>query len=285
MERQEILVIIHNHNIMNLTPISIYEVRDRTGNNISEPTVSPTTIAVSKCSPGSSDRKSVGSKNNNIIVSLEGNIGAGKSTLLKNLAILYANNPKVVFIQEPVDTWGNIKDGNNETLLEKFYKDPKTYSFSFQIMAFISRLTSFIDAVNSHKDCIIITERSLYTDNFVFAQMLFDQGKIEDVNYQIYQNLFESLTDKYFINKIIYLKTDPKICYGRVNCRARVGEEFVSLKYLEECGTYHNNLVKREALKLCEKIEINGDNDIFKIPAIVEDLSKKIGTFIGISNT
>ena len=269
---------------MNLTPISIYELRDRTVNTESNTETSPTTIAAAKCSPGSSDRKSVGSKNNNIIVSLEGNIGAGKSTLLKNLAILYANNPKVVFIQEPVDTWGNIKDKNDETLLEKFYKDPKTYSFSFQIMAFISRLTSFIDAVNTNRDCIIITERSLYTDNFVFAQMLFDQGKIEDVNYQIYQNLFESLTDKYFIDKIIYLKTDPKICYGRVNCRARVGEEFVSLKYLEECGAYHNNLVKRDALELCEKLEINGDNDIFKIPAIIDDLSKKVGTFIGIPN-
>ena len=36
------------------------------------------------------------------------------------------------------------------------------------------------------EEYIIITERSLYTDKHVFAKMLHDQGKIEDVCYQIY---------------------------------------------------------------------------------------------------
>ena len=44
------------------------------------------------------------------IISIEGNIGSGKSTLLNNLKEEYKYNPNVVFLDEPVDSWNNIKD-------------------------------------------------------------------------------------------------------------------------------------------------------------------------------
>ena len=74
------------------------------------------------------------------IISVEGNIGSGKTTLLENLKDKYKSNPNVIFLREPVDEWENIKDKNGTTMLEKFYSDQKRYSFSFQMLAFISRL-------------------------------------------------------------------------------------------------------------------------------------------------
>ena len=128
------------------------------------------------------------------IVSIEGNIGSGKSTLLDNLRKHYNDNCHVVFLKEPVDDWEKIKDNQGNTMLKKFYADQDKYSFPFQMMAYISRLKILRDTIkeitskNSSENYVIITERSLYTDKHVFAKMLHDQGKIEDVCYQIYLN-------------------------------------------------------------------------------------------------
>ena len=46
-------------------------------------------------------------------------------------------------------------------------------------------------AIKANPNSIFITERSLLTDKYVFAKMLFDQHKIEDVNYQIYLKMFQ----------------------------------------------------------------------------------------------
>jgi deoxycitidine kinase/deoxyguanosine kinase len=74
------------------------------------------------------------------IISIDGNIGSGKSTLMGKLKTYFINNKNVVFLKEPVDEWDTIRDENNVTMLEKFYADQKTYSFPFQMMAYISRL-------------------------------------------------------------------------------------------------------------------------------------------------
>ena len=39
------------------------------------------------------------------------------------------------------------------------------------------------NAIDVNPDAFIITERSLYTDKEVFAKMLYDDKKIEDINY------------------------------------------------------------------------------------------------------
>ena len=131
-------------------------------------------------------------------ISIEGNIGSGKSTLLANLREHFKYNDNVVFLKEPVDEWAKIKDKNGITILEKFYANQEKYSFSFQMMAYVSRIKVLRDTLKEKQEMdknkdkkqnnnyIIITERSLYTDKMVFAKMLYDNGKIEDVNYQIY---------------------------------------------------------------------------------------------------
>ena len=113
------------------------------------------------------------------IVSIEGNIGSGKSTLLANLRNNYKDDANIVFLKEPVDEWEKITDENGVTILEKFYADQEKYSFSFQMMAYVSRLKVLRDELKNikfseDKKTIIITERSLHTDKMVFAKMLYD---------------------------------------------------------------------------------------------------------------
>jgi deoxyadenosine/deoxycytidine kinase len=195
------------------------------------------------------------------IISIEGNIGSGKSTLFEKLKIHFANNKNIIFVREPVDIWDSIQDENGTTILEKFYQDQIKYSFSFQIMAYISRINLLKETIKQNPGVTIITERSLYTDKMVFAKMLYDTHKIEYINYQIYLNLFDTFKNDFNVNNIIYIKTDPDICYNRILKRARNGENNISVDYLQLCDTYHNNMVD---ILECDKIVLNGNVDIYE---------------------
>ena len=175
------------------------------------------------------------------LVSIEGNIGAGKTTFVHQLQNHFQNNNEIIFITEPVDIWENIKDNKNVSILEKFYNNPNKYAFSFQIMAYVTRLNLISKAIVDNPQCkLIITERSLDADRNVFAKMLYDDGLIEDINYNIYLQFYNSYKEKYNSSGIIYINADPAICDVRINKRNRSGEESVKLTYLEKCGEYHN---------------------------------------------
>jgi len=202
------------------------------------------------------------------IISIEGNIGSGKSTLFEKLKIHFSNNKNIIFVREPVDIWESIQDENGTTILEKFYQDQIKYSFSFQIMAYISRINLLKETIKQHPGVTIITERSLYTDKMVFAKMLYDTHKIEYINYQIYLNLFDTFKNDFNVDNIIYIKTDPDVCYNRILKRARNGENNISLDYLQLCNTYHSNMVD---ILECDKIVLNGNVDIYENTSQLND--------------
>ena len=194
------------------------------------------------------------------IISIEGNIGSGKSTLLANLKKYFNKNTKIIFLGEPVDEWNKITDENGVTILEKFYSDQYKYSFSFQMMAYISRLALLKKTIQENQDAIIISERSLYTDKLVFAKMLFDDKKIEDVNYSIYLKWFDTFAQDFPLTGVVYLKTDPKICYERIKKRNRNGEETIPLDYLEKCSLYHDEMIAEKSENFA--LYLNGNMDI-----------------------
>ena len=220
------------------------------------------------------------------IISIEGNIGSGKSTLLANLKKHFNNNHRVIFLREPVDEWSKIKDEHGVTILEKFYADQDKYSFSFQMMAYISRLKLLKETINEIEEDIknvcwdhvddkynlprnlkyfIITERSLYTDKMVFAKMLYDSGKIELINYQIYLNWFNTFAEEFKVNKIIYVNANPDKCYERVGKRHRDGEDKIPLEYLKNCHEYHNNMLDKSLPDcVCDnQLILDGNIDIY----------------------
>ena len=186
-----------------------------------------------------------------VILSVDGNIGSGKSTLVKALKQHYnsvsnenenkkpwKNYSGIIFIQEPVNIWMSIKDTNGETILSKFYGNTKKYAFSFQMMAYISRLHILKEAVAQYPNHIIVSERCVDTDKNVFAKMLYDDGNIEEVNYQIYLKWFDEFVKDIPIQGYIYVKTEPEICDIRIKKRNRDGES-IPLAYLENCHKYH----------------------------------------------
>ena len=141
------------------------------------------------------------------IFSVNGNIGSGKSTLGDSLETHFKGNPNVLFLQEPVNLWNSIKDKQGVPIIEHLYTNPEKYAFPFQMMAYISRLSILKEAINSGVQ-IIITERDLYTDKNVFAQMLYDDGKISEIEFQIYMKWFEEFIKDFPSFHTIYLQTN-----------------------------------------------------------------------------
>jgi len=198
------------------------------------------------------------------VISIEGNIGSGKSTLLSHLkqSLSAENVPQIIFLQEPVDEWENIKDEQGNTMIQKFYGDQTKYSFSFQMMAYISRLALLKKSIEENPDAIVITERSLFTDKFVFAKMLYDSKKMESVEYQIYLRWFDNFVNDFPINCTIYVKTDPDMCHERIARRSRNGESTISLDYLNDCHKYHESMMQVHADKSHNILELNGNLEI-----------------------
>jgi deoxyadenosine/deoxycytidine kinase len=178
------------------------------------------------------------------IISIEGNIGSGKSTLIKKLNedLSFKN---VLFLPEPVDVWNEIKDTNGVTILEKYYINKSRYSFSFQMMAYITRLSQIKKIIqeNTNPDLVLITERCLYTDRYVFAKMLYDSHFIEEIEYCIYLRWFDEFKEFTELYSIIYINTTPSVCLERVKERNRQGEQSISLEYLSECHKYHEDWI------------------------------------------
>jgi deoxyadenosine/deoxycytidine kinase len=182
--------------------------------------------------------------NSNTIITIEGNIGCGKSTIL-NCINEYNNHTDIpiILVEEPVDEWENIKDDTGKTILQLFYENPHEYAFSFQMMAYISRLNNLKKAIMENTNSIIVTERSLLTDKLVFAKMLKDDNKIKGVDYAVYLNWFDTFSKDFPVDKVIYMNSSPETCYNRISRRSRTGENNITLDYLSNCHKYHENMM------------------------------------------
>lgn len=177
------------------------------------------------------------------IVSLEGNIGAGKSTLLSALKERYANRKDIIFVEEPVGIWESIQqDGLN--MLQLFYKDTLRYSFTFQILAFTTRLKLLKDAIKQANESdppvkTIIMERSLEADRNIFAKMLHSDKQMQQCEYDIYVKMSDDILRDYSVDGIIWINTPPDECVNRIKSRNREGEETISFDYLLKCHENH----------------------------------------------
>ena len=176
------------------------------------------------------------------LVSIEGNIGAGKSTVLEHLD-KYMNtniNQKILFLKEPLDIWEQFHDENGHTILEKFYKNQKRYAFTFQVMAYITRMSLLKNAIKENPEVeIIIIERSLCADKNIFMNMLHDDGIVESMEFSIYNKWYSEFIKDYRVDAVIYMDSDPETCANRINKRNRTGEGGIPIEYLQKCKNYH----------------------------------------------
>lgn len=189
------------------------------------------------------------SVNNKLIISIDGNIGSGKSTFLNILKNKYSD--QFYFAKEPVDEWLDV---NGVNFLEKFYQDKKRWGYTFQNYAYITRIKELMNGINSDKN-IIITERSIYTDKYIFAEMLKDDEFMTKFELDLYNTWFNQFDIK--INGQIYIRTELDNCYDRIQNRNRDGENTIDKNYLCNLELRHENWLLNDNNTLI----LNGNDD------------------------
>ncbi len=214
-----------------------------------------------------------------IIISLDGNIGAGKSTLLNEIR---TKIPEINYVDEPVGAWTALKNGEGTNLLELFYGDKKRWAYTFQNCAILTRLKNIQDAVNKldsskEEPHIILSERSVLTDKYVFAEMLRDSGDIDPLEWELYDSWFNMFSKQFPINGIIYLSTSAVTSKDRIKIRNRHGEENINIEYLDALDKQHKKWIANTdipTLTLSTEVGVSLDDNIQKIKDYVEQLKQ-----------
>ena len=199
---------------------------------------------------------------------LEGNVGTGKSTFLRKLQDLGIN---VIF--EPVDEWTSIKNSNGKNLLEEFYNDQKRYAYTFQSIAFRTRVKNI-----QNSDTNSVVERSIFTDRNVFAKTCYENGMMNEIEWNDYTSWFDWLVETFDIKPkgYIYLRASPDISYDRIKKRNRSGEETIPFDYLKELHIKHEKWLMEEPNVLI--LDVNDDFE--KDSGKLNDMIEKVYDFI-----
>ena len=177
-----------------------------------------------------------------IIISVDGGIGVGKTTLLGHLQ---AAMPDVEVVLEPVGEWMRLKDATGKSLLELFYEDKKRWAYTFQNCAILTRLRTILAAMRTTTKRVILTERSVLTDRYVFAEMLRADGTLDPLEWELYETWFNTFAADLPIKGVVYLTTGVGTSAQRIVTRGRAGEEHIPLDYLAALDAQHHRWLDR----------------------------------------
>ena len=234
------------------------------------------------------------------MISIEGNIGSGKSTIIEKCKNFlekktYMQHPdkfskfmflkdqhqidKISFVKEPIEKWLNtIDECDGDNILDKFYKDQRRWGYSFQMNAFITKSKQILNLIS--KNHILITERSINSDNHVFTSILLEDKIMSNIEKKLYSEWYYWIKDSFNINDpnhYIYLKVDPEVALSRIKKRSRDEENEVSIEYLKKIEIKHDEWLLN--LKNTTIINLNDDtnsvNDIeiiYKILEVIDNI-------------
>jgi len=207
-----------------------------------------------------------------IHIGIAGNIGVGKSTLSSTLC----KSPCKEMLLSAVGAAREmqiLQENVENPYLPLYYKDPKRWAFASQIRFLIHSLEQQKKIADSNE--IIIEDRTIHEDVFVFAEALYKQGIMEEMDFQTYMRLFQS-TDAIICNPtlLVYLKVNNvNILLERIKKRNRESEKEMKKEYLEMLNEkYHTffNAYKGE------KLEVFAEGDADNDPNFFQKISKRI---------
>jgi deoxyadenosine/deoxycytidine kinase len=217
------------------------------------------------------------------LITIEGCIGSGKSTLISILISILKVKDNILIIPEPIERWEGIKDSKGKNILEAFYDNPKENGYSFQMIALLTRRQILIKMTNKArileakigKEVFLLTERTIYSDYNIFAKMLHKDEILNEHEMIAYKLWFDEYHSEFKLDKAIYIKASPEICYQRKNVRNRNGEENISLKYLKNCSdaheAYYTNFLSKMNCKVIDnECDMNTETYEKQINDIIE---------------
>src|SRR5690606_12275671 len=162
-------------------------------------------------------------------IAIVGNIGAGKTTLTRLLSKHMGYEPQF----EAVD---------NNPYLEDFYNDMKRWSFNLQIFFLNARFQQLCEI--QKKEHLIIQDRTIYEDAYIFANNLHDMGLMTSRDYNNYLGIFRSIIQ--FVKPpdlLIYLKASVPTQVSNIQRRGREYEIGIRIDYLNKLNEKYENWI------------------------------------------
>ncbi len=163
---------------------------------------------------------------NPMFVVVAGNIGSGKTTLTKKLSERLGWKPHFESVQD-------------NPYLSDFYQDMGRWSFPLQVYFLNHRFNThrLIETLPASS----IQDRSIYEDANIFARSLFDQGKLDQRDYENYRQLYSSMIQ--FLNPptlMIFLRRSVPKLQERIKQRGRDYEQAIPVEYLTSLNEYYD---------------------------------------------
>ncbi len=170
---------------------------------------------------------SVGSQK--IFIAVAGNIGTGKTTLTQMLA----NHFK----------WdAHFESVSDNPYLSDFYNDMKRWSFPLQIYFMTHRVKSHQTITEGSSTAI--QDRTIYEDANIFARNLFEQGLMEERDYQNYLKVYQVVTDALQPpDLMIYLRKSLPKLKEQIKKRGRDYEQDMPADYLSNLNRYYDEWI------------------------------------------
>ncbi len=201
-------------------------------------------------------------------VAVAGNIGAGKTTLCTKLARQFG--------------WEvNYEDTEDNPYLSDFYTDMKRWSFNLQIYFLNSRYQQILKIQGGDK--VVIQDRTIYEDAYIFAPNLHDMGLMSTRDYNNYFDLFKTMSSQ--VNPpdlMIYLRADISTLVAHIQRRGRDYEGSMSLDYLkrlnERYESWIEQYIKEETGKLLilnvNKLDFGGNPE--HLGEVINQVSREL---------
>lgn len=195
------------------------------------------------------------------IITIEGNIGAGKSTSIELIDMDTYNGIDIIFISEPdytscIKLPEEYRDLTNEKLpdtsiLQYFYNDMRKYSFQFQVHAYCKRCDAIWrrieELVNTDKEYIIITERSVISDKEIFTKNMIAEGIFPVEMIETYDMFWTQIAGKIagLIKGMVYLRASINTIMERIDKRQRIEESAIEKEYIEQLNQRHEKMIEK----------------------------------------
>jgi len=205
------------------------------------------------------------SPNKKFIV-VDGVISAGKTTLIKLLEnkINSEGKYKVKAIYEPVDLW------NSTGTLQYFYEDIPKNCYEFQTFTYITRIQTVINEIYNNPDAdIYILERSIWTDRYIFMELL--KEMVGDLRMTMYNHWCElwSYIMPMRVDKWVLLNTSLDESLKRIKIRNRSAEQGNSVEY--QTNLYNKHIEFYDNLKNTGKSVVIIDNELMDANFITDE--------------
>lgn len=160
-------------------------------------------------------------------IAIAGNIGSGKTTLTQMLTERYRAKAYLENIDNPY--------------IGDFYEDMNRWSFNLQIRFLASRIDQTMEMLADKNQHMIIQDRTIYEDAYIFAGNLHEMGLMSSRDIDTYMRIFRLVT--HLVPKpdlLIYLRASVPTLISQIRKRGRDYEMNIDEAYLGRLNDKYN---------------------------------------------